>query len=174
MKIFSKKVSLIFLAVVVTLIVAALFLLPWHGNITEQEAHVICKGLADKASAQVAALPDYSVSDKREVCAIEADELGSNDYIGGINFLLAKASSDNQKTVITREDVEGLRDKLQPVQAGWSLRNIIDANGQSYLICASSGAYIDNDGSFYSQGNTSNYASFYATKTDPGYSDECL
>jgi len=100
--------------------------------------------------------------------------MGSDDYGVGSSFLLTKQAIDSRKPTVTKADIEHLQRELHIIQEGWSIRNIIDSDGQSYKICASAGAYLDNDGKYYSQGNTSNSGHFYTSVTEPGYSESCL
>lgn len=164
------------LVVPVAIIALIVALFVWGSKqISITEANVICHKVATDASDKLAAVPGYSITNSSERCVTQTDEMGGSDYKGGGSFLVTKQPADGSlKAEMTSADTEALRKQLPIVQEAWSIRNIIDADGKSSTLCASTYAYIDNDGKFISQGNTSNHASFFTAKNQPGYSDECL
>lgn len=161
-------------AVVLPILIFTLAIV-WPGNnLSPEKAQVICHQLASDAEKTVSSISEFRAIDSSESCQVQTDELNSKDYIAGVHFLLTKPGASTQPLAVTSSDTDLLRKRLTPVQEAWMIRNIIDADGQSYMICVSTSAYIDNDGSFYSQGNDNNIANYFGSKSDTGYSDRCL
>lgn len=175
----AKRVVLLIIiallvAILLPILIIALAFILQGASLSPEKAQAICHTLAGDARKSISSISEFRIIDSSETCQVVTDELNSKDYIAGAHFLLTKQTDGSQPVAITSADTTLLQKKLPLIQEAWSVRNIINADGQSYTICASTSAYIDNDGSFYSQGNNISRALFFSSKTELGYSDRCL